>query len=75
MLEATARGNSMNHDEVRQLIRIRHELRRLMPANDQNGARRLLARMRALTARDSRERASVEPEIERWQSAFQLAAL
>ena len=81
----------MNHDEIRQLIRIRHELRRLMPANDQNAARRLLARMRALTARDSRERASVGPEqprneeaeqqrneeaeIERWQSAFQLAPL
>jgi hypothetical protein len=73
----------MNHDEIRQLIRIRHELRRLMPANDQNAARRLLARMRALIARDSRERASVEPEqprneeaeIERWQSAFQLAPL
>jgi hypothetical protein len=30
--------------------------------------------MRSLTARDSRERASVEPEIERWQVAFQLAA-
>ena len=64
----------MNHDEVRQLIRIRHELRRLMPNKDRGAASRLLARMRALTARDARERATVEPEIERWQVAFQLTA-
>ncbi len=62
----------MNHDEIRQLIRIRHELRRLIRDRDQGPARRLLARMRALTSRDSRERASVEPEIERWQVAFQI---
>jgi hypothetical protein len=64
----------MNHDEIRQLIRIRHELRRLKPDIDRSAASRLIARMRALTARDSRERASVEPEIERWQVAFQLHA-
>jgi hypothetical protein len=64
----------MNQDEIRQLIRIRHELRRLMPGRDCNAAQRLLARMRALTSRDSRERAKVEPEIERWQVAFSLAA-
>jgi hypothetical protein len=64
----------MNHDEIRQLIRIRHELRRLMPDKDRGAASRLLARMRALIARDARERATVEPEIERWQVAFQLTA-
>jgi hypothetical protein len=62
----------MNHDDIRQLVRIRHELRRLMPARDKGAATRLLARMRALTARDARERATVEPEIERWQAAFSL---
>ena len=62
----------MKHDDVRQLIRIRHELRRLRPNRDQRAARGLLDRMRALAAHDSRERASVEPEIERWQVAFAL---
>jgi hypothetical protein len=65
----------MNLDDIRQLIRIRHELRRLKPDRDGNTASRLIALMRALTARDCRESASVEPEIERWQVAFQLHPL
>ena len=64
----------MNHDEIRQLVRARHELRRLMPDRDRGAASRLLALMRTLTARDARERAKLEPEIERWQVAFQLTA-
>jgi hypothetical protein len=63
----------MNHEELRQLVRIRHELRRLAPTKDTDAAKRLLARMRALTARDPREREATEPEVLRWQVAFALA--
>ena len=63
----------MNHEEIRQLVRIRHELRRLAPQRDADAAKRLLARMRALTARDPRESAATEPEMQRWQVAFALA--
>jgi hypothetical protein len=63
----------MNHEELLQLVRIRHELRRLAPARDADAAKRLLARMRALTARDPREKAAAEPEVRRWEVAFALA--
>jgi hypothetical protein len=63
----------MNHEDLRQLVRIRHELRRLMPERNGEAAQRLLARMRALCATDPRERDAAEPELRRWQVAFQLA--
>jgi hypothetical protein len=64
----------MNHEELRQLVKIRHELRRLLPAgnteSDRQAARRLLDRMQALTAPHMTERAHIEPELTRWHAAF-----
>jgi hypothetical protein len=68
----------MNHDELRQLVRIRHELRRLLPeppGDRQESARRLLSRMRALVAPHASEQALIEPEMVRWQSVFRVGAL
>jgi hypothetical protein len=68
----------MNHDELCQLVRIRHELRRLLPGGDagerQENARRLLCRMRALVAPHASEQARIEPEMTRWQSVFRVSA-
>jgi hypothetical protein len=63
----------MSYEEMRQLVRIRHELRRLEPEQDRDAAARLLSLMRSLSARDERELATVEPELQRWQVAFSLA--
>jgi hypothetical protein len=67
----------MNHDELRQLVRIRHELRRLLPdqqGDSQETARRLLSSMRALIAPHASEQARIEPEMVRWQSVFRVTA-
>lgn len=62
----------MSYEDARQLVRIRHELRRLSPDRDQFAATRLLARMRAVAARDAVEHAAIQPELLRWQVAFRL---
>ena len=72
----------MNNDELRQLVKIRHELRRLLPMQEaptevagpcnRDTARQLLSRMRDLTAPHVTERARIESEMIRWQSVFQL---
>ena len=67
----------MNHDELRQLVRIRHELRRLLPEQQgdrQEVAQRLLSRMRALVAPHASEQARIAPEMVRWQSVFRVTA-
>jgi hypothetical protein len=68
----------MSHEELRQLVSIRHELRRLLPeseGNRQESARRLLSRMRALVAPHASEQERLEPEVLRWQSVFRVTAL
>jgi len=66
----------MTNDDLRQLVRIRHELRRLLPTRpggeDRDAARQLLARMRDLAAPNAAENARIEPELTRWQARFQL---
>jgi hypothetical protein len=67
----------MSHDELRQLVRIRHELRRLLPDGEgdrQETARHLLSRMRALVAPHASEQARIEPEMVRWQSVFRVTS-
>ena len=67
----------MSHDELRQLVSIRHELRRLLPEQQgerEETARRLLSRMRALVAPHASEQARIEPEMVRWQSVFRVTA-
>ena len=62
----------MTDKDVRQLVRIRYELRRLSSEGDQAAAAKLLARMRALTAPHPTERPAIESEMLRWQVAFNL---
>jgi hypothetical protein len=66
----------MNNDELRQIVRIRHELRRLLPTphgdGDRDTARQLLARMQALAAPHATEQARIQPEVTRWQARFEL---
>ena len=63
----------MDYREVRELVRIRYELRTLAPGAGQVAAP-LLERMRSLAARDAAESAAVQTELRRWQSVFQLDA-
>ena len=62
----------MEYREVRELVRIRHELRTLATRGDRDTAAPLLDRMRVLVARDAVENAAVEPEVSRWQFVFRL---
>jgi hypothetical protein len=60
----------MDYAEMRELVRIRHELRRLLverPPQADDDARRLIARFETLVAKDLDEAAAVRPEIARWQ--------
>jgi hypothetical protein len=68
-------GSRMEYRELRELVRIRHELRTLaMTGEDRDTAASLLDRMRLLAARDAAEDAAVQPEVRRWQFVFGLVA-
>ena len=59
----------MDYAAARELVRLRHELRRLVvdrPAGADAAARTILARIEALVAADAEEAAVVAPEIARW---------
>jgi hypothetical protein len=62
----------MEYVEVKELVRIRFELRRLAVGGENGAVATLLERMGELAARDSRELAAVRPEIERWRAVFGL---
>lgn len=62
----------MTYNQTRELVRIRHELRKLVEDRDQFAATRLLDRMRALTAKDAAESADIAPEMQRWRVVFRL---
>lgn len=62
----------MDCDDVRDLVRIRHELRRLAAHGEAASAEPLLDRLTVLAERDPRARADVEPELQRWRSVFRL---
>jgi hypothetical protein len=65
----------MEYQELRELVRIRHELRSLaVKGEDRDTAASLLDRMRLLAARDAVENAAVQPEVRRWQFVFGLLA-
>lgn len=60
----------MDYAAARELVRLRHELRRLVverPTGADAAARTILARIEALVAADAEEAAVVTPEIARWQ--------
>jgi hypothetical protein len=65
----------MEYTEMRELVRIRHELRSLATTpEDRDTAVSLLDRMRRLAARDAAEEAAVKPEVQRWQFVFGIMA-
>ncbi|MCG5054571.1 MAG: hypothetical protein KA712_16530 [Myxococcales bacterium] len=57
----------MDYRELRELVRIRHELRRFAFGGDLDEASALLTRLGALAARDPKEHAAVMPEVQRWR--------
>ena len=57
----------MDFLQVRELIRLRYELRTLLAENRREEARPFLERLRQLAAADEEERATLEPEIARWE--------
>lgn len=63
----------MDYAAARELVRLRHELRRLVvdrPEGADAAARRILIRIEALVAADAEEAAAVGPELARWQVAI-----
>jgi hypothetical protein len=61
----------MEYRDVRELVRIRYELRSLARGAGEMAAP-LLERMRHLASHDAAESAAVQTELRRWQSVFQL---
>jgi hypothetical protein len=57
----------MDFAQVRELVRVRYELRRLLAEDRREEALPYLAKLRALAADDEEERAALEPEIARWE--------
>jgi len=57
----------MDFVQLRELIRVRYELRRLLAEDRREEALPFLERLRALAAADEEERAALEPEIARWE--------
>lgn len=62
----------MEYRDVRELVRIRHELRTLVERGDRGTAASLLERMSTLAARDAAEQAAVQTEMRRWRFVFGL---
>jgi hypothetical protein len=66
----------MSYAEMRELVRLRHELRRLLaerPPGADADARKLIARIEELVAADTEEQAVVVPELARWAVSLALA--
>ena len=57
----------MDFVQLRELIRVRYELRTLLAENRREEARPFLERLRQLAAADEEERRALEPEIARWE--------
>jgi hypothetical protein len=57
----------MDFVQVRELVRVRYELRTLLAQNRREEAIPYLERLRALAAADEEERHALEPEIARWE--------
>ena len=66
----------MDYAEMRELVRLRYELRRLLAERpgsiDAGAARSLIARIEILVAADEEEAAVVVPELARWQVSLAL---
>lgn len=67
----------MDYASTRELVRLRHELRRLVaerPAGGREAARGILARIAALVAADEHEAALSAPDLARWTASLSLWA-
>ena len=66
----------MSYAEMRELVQVRYELRRLLaerpPGADQD-ARKLIARIEELVAADTEEASVVVPELARWAVSLALS--
>jgi hypothetical protein len=57
----------MTYCQVRELIHVRHELRRLTAEGRSEEAQEMITRLRNLAEGDEEERAETETELARWQ--------
>ena len=67
----------MSYAEMRELVRLRYELRRLLadrPPGADADARKLIARIEELVAADTEEKAVVVPELARWAVSLSLSS-
>ena len=67
----------MSYAQMRELVRLRYELRRLLadrPPGADADARKLIARIEELVAADSEEKAVVIPELARWAISLSVSA-
>jgi hypothetical protein len=63
----------MDYASTRELVRLRHELRRLIaerPPGAREAARAILARISALVAADESEAARQAPDLARWRASL-----
>lgn len=63
----------MDYASTRELVRLRHELRRLVaerPPEARDAARAILTRMAALLAADEHEAALHAPDLARWTASL-----
>ncbi len=63
----------MDYASTRELVRLRHELRRLVaerPAGARDAARGVLARLTELVAADEHEAAQAAPDLARWSASL-----
>lgn len=63
----------MDYASTRELVRLRHELRRLVaerPAGAREAARDILVRVAALVAADEHEAALAAPDLARWSASL-----
>jgi hypothetical protein len=62
----------MSFAEEREMVRLRHELRRLLIEHRPDEARAVLAKLEALAIKDEEEAAAIRTEIARWQTSLDL---
>ena len=62
----------MNFVDAREMIRLRHQLRRLLVDRRPDEARAVLARLEALAASEPDEATALRPELARWQTSLDL---
>jgi hypothetical protein len=62
----------MDFAQAREIVRVRHELRRLIAEGRRHEARPLLERLKRLAERDARESEAVRPELARWELSLEI---